>query len=89
MVRRELQSVRLCRYADDGGIHCKSEAQARLALDRLGRRLKSVGLNCIPKTRIVYRQDKNRQEAYPNIQFTFLPHIFDRARQSTSMVGST
>lgn len=34
-MRREMRSVRLCRDADDGVIHCRSQAQARLALDRI------------------------------------------------------
>lgn len=86
-VRRELRSVRLCRYADDGVIHCKSEAQARLALDRLGRRLKECGLELHPgKTRIVYCQDINRQEAHPNIQFTFLGYTF-RPRKAVDKYG--
>ncbi|MBL9041142.1 MAG: hypothetical protein JNM83_06050 [Myxococcales bacterium] len=86
-VRRELRSVRLCRYADDGVIHCKSEAQAQLALDRLGRRLKECGLELHPgKTRIVYCQDINRQEAHPNIQFTFLGYTF-RPRKAVDKYG--
>lgn len=86
-VRRELLSVRLCRYADDGILHCKSEAQARLVLDKLGRRLKECGLDLHPgKTRIVYCQDINRQQVYPVIQFTFLGYTF-RPRKVVDKYG--
>jgi RNA-directed DNA polymerase len=76
-IRREMRSVRFCRYADDGVIHCKSEVQARLVLRKLGERLQKCGLELHPeKTRIVYCQDVNRQAAYPTTQFTFLGYTF-------------
>lgn len=76
-MRREMRSVRFCRYADDGVVHCKSEMQARLVLRKLGERLCECGLELHPeKTRIVYCQDVNRQGAYPTIQFTFLGYTF-------------
>lgn len=54
-MRREMRSVRFCRYADDGVIHCKSEAQAQLVLRKLGERLRECKLELHPgKTRIVY-----------------------------------
>ena len=72
-----MELVERTRYADDGAIHCQSEARARLALDKLGRKLKECGLELHPeKTRIVYCQDINRQESHPNIQFTFLGYTF-------------
>jgi len=81
-IRREMRSVRFCRYADDGVIHCKSEVQARLVLRKLGERLQKCGLELHPeKTRIVYCQDVNRQAAYPTTQFTFLGYTF-RPRKS-------
>lgn len=86
-VRRELPSVRLCRYADDGVIHCQSEAQARLALRRLGERLRECGLELHPeKTRIVYCQDINRRQAHSEIQFTFLGYTF-RPRKAVDRYG--
>ena len=76
-MRREMRSVRFCRYADDGVVHCKSEMQARLVLRKLGERLRECGLELHPeKTRIVYCQDVNRQAAYPTTQFTFLGYTF-------------
>lgn len=76
-VARHLKSVRFCRYADDGVIHCKSLAQAKLVLTRIGERFRACGLELHPdKTRIVYCQDVNRQKAHPEVQFTFLGYTF-------------
>lgn len=86
-MRREMRSVRFCRYADDGVIHCKSEAQAQWVLKMLGRRLRECGLELHPeKTRIVYCQDINRQGKYPTIQFTFLGYTF-RPRKAVDKYG--
>jgi len=86
-MRREMRSVRFCRYADDGVIHCKSEVQARLVLRKLGVRLGECGLELHPeKTRIVYCQDVNRQAAYPTIHFTFLGYTF-RPRKAVDKYG--
>ncbi len=69
--------MRFCRYADDGVVHCKSLAQAKLALDRIGERFRECGLELHPgKTRIVYCRDVNRREAHPDVQFTFLGYTF-------------
>lgn len=76
-LRRQMRSVRFCRYADDGVIHCKSEAQAKLVLRKLAERLIECGLELhAEKTRIVYCKDVNRQETYPVVQFTFLGYTF-------------
>jgi RNA-directed DNA polymerase len=76
-MRRHLRSVRLCRYADDGVVHCQSEVQARLVLKRLQKRLSECGLELHPeKTRIVYCKDVNRTAQYPTVQFTFLGYTF-------------
>jgi RNA-directed DNA polymerase len=86
-IRRAMRSVRFCRYADDGVIHCKSEVQAQLVLRKLGKRLKECGLELHPgKTRIVYCQDINRQRKYPTIQFTFLGYTF-RPRKAVDKYG--
>ena len=37
-LRRHMRSVRFCRYADDGVIHCKSEVQDKLVLKKLAKR---------------------------------------------------
>lgn len=86
-MRRELPSVRLCRYADDGVIHCKSEKQAKLVVQKLGERLRECGLELHPeKTRIAYCADINRRGTYPTIQFTFLGYTF-RPRKSVDKYG--
>lgn len=86
-LRRHMRSVRFCRYADDGVIHCKSEMQAKLVLKKLAKRLGECGLELHPeKTRIVYCQDVNRQEKYPVIQFTFLGYTF-RPRKAVDKYG--
>ena len=86
-MRREMRSVRFCRYADDGVIHCKSEEQAQLVLKKLEERLRECGLELHPeKTRIVYCQDVNRQAAHPMIQFTFLGYTF-RPRKAVDKYG--
>jgi RNA-directed DNA polymerase len=86
-LRREMRSVRFCRYADDGVIHCKSEVQARLVLTKLGVRLRACGLELHPeKTRIVYCHDVNRRAAHPTIQFTFLGYTF-RPRKAVDKYG--
>jgi RNA-directed DNA polymerase len=72
-VDRTLPSVRFCRYADDAVIHCKSHAQAQFVLRRIDERFRQCGLELHPdKTLIVYCKDINRQQDYPDIQFTFL-----------------
>jgi RNA-directed DNA polymerase len=76
-MRRNLRSVRFCRYADDAVVHCKSEEQAKLVLRKLDQRLRECGLELHPeKTRIVYCADVNRQQKYPVVQFTFLGYTF-------------
>jgi RNA-directed DNA polymerase len=86
-MRRQMPSVRFCRYADDAVIHCKSEAQAQLVLRKLETRLKECGLELHPdKTRIVYCQDINRRGTYPTVQFTFLGYTF-RPRKAVDKYG--
>lgn len=86
-MRRNLPIVRFCRYADDAVLHCKSEEQAKFVLSQLDQRLLQCGLELHPgKTRIVYCKDINRQEDYPNIQFTFLGYTF-RPRKAIDKYG--
>ena len=76
-VSENLRSIRFVRYADDGIIHCKSLAQAQLALRRIGERFRQCGLELHPeKTRIAYCKDINRPEDYPTVKFTFLGYTF-------------
>jgi RNA-directed DNA polymerase len=86
-MRREMRSVRFCRYADDGVIHCKSEVQAQLVLKKLGQRPRECTLELhAGKTQIVYCRDINRQGTYPTIQFTFLGYTF-RPRKAVDKYG--
>jgi RNA-directed DNA polymerase len=86
-VKQHLRSVRFCRYADDGVVHCKSLAQAQLALRKIAARFRQCGLELHPdKTRIVYCRDINRPEKYPTIGFTFLGYTF-RPRKAVDKYG--
>ena len=86
-VGQNLRSVRFCRYADDGVVHCKSLAQAQFALDRIRERFRQCGLELHPdKTRIVYCKDINRCESYPVVEFTFLGYTF-RPRKAVDKCG--
>ena len=86
-VGQNLRSVRFCRYADDGVVHCKSLAQAQFALDRIRERFRQCGLELHPdKTRIVYCKDINRCESYPVVEFTFLGYTF-RPRKAVDKYG--
>jgi RNA-directed DNA polymerase len=84
---RNMRSVRFCRYADDGVIHCKSEEQAKLVMRRVKERLIECKLEMHPeKSRMVYCRDINRQDEYPVTQFTFLGYCF-RPRKAVDKYG--
>ncbi len=86
-VARTMRSVRICRYADDAVIHCKSEVQAQLVLRKVKARLRECALELHPeKSRIVYCRDINRPEAYPVTEFTFLGYTF-RPRKAVDKYG--
>ena len=76
------------RYADDGMIHCKSEARARQVLAALELRMEEVGLRLHPeKTRIIYCKDANRRGPWAGpVSFDFLGYTF-RPRSSTGKNG--
>jgi len=68
-----------CRFADDGVVHCKTEAEAQHILGLLGQRFKDCKLELHPdKTRIIYCKDSNRQKQYSHTCFTFLGYDFRR-----------
>ena len=86
-VSQNLRSVRFCRYADDGVVHCKSLAQAQFALAEITERFRQCGLELhSEKTRIVYCKDINRRESYPVVEFTFLGYTF-RPRKAVDKYG--
>ena len=68
-----------CRYADDGLVHCRSEAQAHYMLKVLRQRFEECGLELHPeKTKIVYCKDDRRTGNYHNTTFDFLGYTFRR-----------
>ena len=57
-----------CRYADDGLLHCQSEAQARFLLNVVRERFEQCGLALHPaKTKIVYCKAARRTGDYPHL----------------------
>lgn len=80
-------TVPFCRYADDGILHCRSEAEAIQMREHLASRLNKCGLEMHPeKTRIVYCKDANRKGKAENIQFDFLGYTF-KPRSAMSRRG--
>ncbi len=66
-----------CRYADDAIIHCVSQSQGNLIMDKLDTRLVNCGLELHPtKTKLVYCKDSNRKISAENVLFTFLGYTF-------------
>jgi RNA-directed DNA polymerase len=71
------------RYADDVVVHCSTESQVKLVLEKIRGRLKECGLELHPeKTKIVYCKDGRRKETHENESFDFLGFTF---RPRTSM----
>ena len=65
------------RYADDAIVHCRTEEEARMTLQKLQRRFNECGLELHPdKTKIVYCKDKDRNKEYPVTEFDFLGYTF-------------
>jgi len=74
---RECPDLPWCRYADDGLVHCRSEAEAIAVKAKLAARLTECHLDLHPdKTRIIYCKDGNRRRKYPNTKFDFLGYTF-------------
>ncbi len=72
----------ICRYADDGLVHCHSETDARMIKAALADRLQECGLEMHPvKTKIVYCKDEDRREKHLVTSFDFLGYTF-RPRRS-------
>lgn len=68
-----------CRYADDGLVHCRTEAEAQQLLAVLKQRFEECQLELHPtKTKIVYCKDGSRKGKYPQIEFDFLGYTFRR-----------
>ena len=86
-MERTFPGNRFCRYADDGLVHCRSEAEANEVKALLAKRLQECGLEMHPeKTKIVYCKDDDRREEHPITSFDFLGYTF-RPRRSKSRYG--
>ena len=85
---REFPDCPFERYADDGLVHCKSQAHARQVLVALEQRMKDVGLELHPaKTRIVYCRDSHRRQRWDGpVSFDFLGYAF-RPRDTMGKSG--
>jgi RNA-directed DNA polymerase len=85
---REFPDCPFERYADDGLVHCKSQARARRVLAALEQRMRDVGLELHPdKTRIVYCKDGKRNAPWGGpVSFDFLGYTF-RPRDSMGKNG--
>ncbi len=76
---RTFPGVPWCRYADDGLVHCKTEAEAHAIKAALQSRLAVCGLEMHPeKTHIAYCKDANRKGKYPITKFDFLGYSVSR-----------
>jgi RNA-directed DNA polymerase len=75
------------RYADDGVVHCKTEAEANNLRKAISERLAQCKLELHPeKTKIVYCKDDERRKSHTNEKFDFLGYTF-RARRSKNKYG--
>lgn len=85
---REFPELSWVRFADDGCVHARSRQEAEKVMERLGSRLREVGLEMHPdKTRIVYCRDANRRGDFRPDIFTFLGFDF-RPRSAKSRRGT-
>lgn len=74
---RTFPGVPWCRYADDGLVHCKTEAEALTIRAALEDRFAECGLEMHPdKTHVVYCKDGSRKAKHPNTKFDFLGYTF-------------
>ena len=91
-MKRNYPALPFCRYADDGIVHCRSEAEACALKKVLEGRFKECKLELHPvKTRVVYCKSSNRRKDYPVVTFDFLGFTFRprfvKNRQGTYFVG--
>jgi RNA-directed DNA polymerase len=76
------------RDAEDGVVHCRTEAEARPLLVALDERCKACGLRLHPdKTRIIYGKDEDRRGTYPETRFDVLGYTF-RPRRAKNRYGT-
>lgn len=86
-MERQFPKQPFCRYADDGLVHCKDEAQANAIKIALADRLQKCGLEMHPdKTKIVCCKDDDRTREHSVTSFDFLGYTF-RPRRSKNRWG--
>jgi RNA-directed DNA polymerase len=86
-VSKHLPTVPICRYADDGLLHCKTRKQAEYVLKEISSRFQECKLEIHPeKSKIVYCKDINRKEDFDTISFDFLGYTF-RPRSAKDKYG--
>jgi RNA-directed DNA polymerase len=82
---RNFPQLPWCRYADDGLVHCRTQAEAEAVKAALQARFTECELEMHPdKTKIVYCKDSNRQGKYPDWSFDFLGYTF-RPRRARNL----
>ena len=85
---RNFSKMPWCRYADDGLVHCKTEAEAQQIRRQLETRFMECGLEMHPdKTKIAYCKDSNRRRDYQNTSFDFLGFTF-RPREAKNQANN-
>lgn len=78
-LERHYPSVKWCRYADDGLVHCRSREEAEYMLSVLRSRFAECGLELHPvKTKVIYCKDGSRKGKHEHTQFDFLGYTFRR-----------
>jgi group II intron reverse transcriptase/maturase len=74
---QEYPALPWCRYADDGLVHCRTEAEAIALKAKLSARLAECRLELhSEKTKIIYCKDGKRRGNYPDTKFDFLGYCF-------------
>ena len=84
-VEKHMTTIKFCRYADDGLLHCKSQRQAEFVLQKIAKRFNECKLEIhLDKSKIIYCKNGRRTENHANVSFTFLGYTFKprRARNS-------
>lgn len=72
------------RYADDAIVHCKTNEEAVMLLEKIKQRLKECRLEMHPtKTKIVYCKDDARGEEFETAAFDFLGYTFRPRKVAT------
>lgn len=93
-MERNFPNNPFARYADDGVVHCRSEAQARYLKERLERRFRDCKLELHPeKTQIVCCNVRKLRSSQASKKFDFLGYCFRprlvRTRAGRLFVGFT